>query len=741
MKFFMIFMFCVCGIASDLRSTGIESVDNVIMPQKNEQEDDKTQKNISPVIEKFYFHDLKNLLKALEDPIQHGKLVSQIRALIVLNKGKAAEASNPMIQTWDLISSEFIKAGTDILHAVEIASDVTGVQKWFENESRKNPWKKWGLPFVLMLLCSLIGLVIGWVSKVFLKKPQVFLSNIDTKRKILFFFERLAQICLWTFPYLVFALSTYMSSISMGVKAPMIFLLQDILIGGVIVRVVHMSIKAVFSPKYPKKRVLPVSDRFAQKLCPWLFNVTGWGLWFYFIILGMKDLGLPEKVSSLFNQVLGLVITIQIIHFILHNRDSFKRFLEHSFSFEKHHEKIHHKLLNTFSHVWYIPVIIFVSIFYLAVFFNIGGGFPYLIAQTGLSLAVFFMARLIVDSIKKYRREQLTNFLSKHWPRLHSRLYRRIHSLENLIGYAVYSVAVYFQFLFWKIDLIEFFLDGSNQVYPLIKGLGKTAFIFFIAYAVWISVDIFVEQYLEKEDEKAFKIGKSMSARIRTLVPILRKVLLFFLGAMVMFVFLGTLGIDTAPILGGMAVLSLAIGLGAQELIKDLIAGFFMIIEDTVAIGDLVEVDGRRGEVEVLTIRSIRLRDDYGGAIHTIPFGQVKTFTNMSREYGYAVVNISVEYSANIAYVIQVISDAADDMMRDPIYGPLILEKIDMRGVDQFSDSAVVIQCRLKTKPGEHSKVRREFNAYIKNKFDSLGIVMPFPQQTIHLHQYTGDKS
>lgn len=262
----------------------------------------------------------------MEDPIQHGKLVSQIRALMALNKTKDSEASNPMIQAWDSLSSEFMKAWSDISHAVEIASDITGVQKWFENEAKKNPWKKWGFPFVVMLLCSLIGLVIGWASKVFLKKPQTFISRVNIQKKTIFFFERVAQVGLWTIPYLVFAVSTYILSILMGVKAPMIFLLQDILIGGAIVRMVHMSIKALFSPKYANKRVFPVSDSFAQRLCPWLFKVTGWGLWFYFIILGMQDLGLPEKVSLLFNQILGLVITIQIVYFILQNRDSFRRF-------------------------------------------------------------------------------------------------------------------------------------------------------------------------------------------------------------------------------------------------------------------------------------------------------------------------------------------------------------------------------------------------------------------------------
>jgi small conductance mechanosensitive channel len=682
----------------------------------------------------FYIHDLKVLLKSLEDPVEYAKLLSKVRALVNIqnSKDKEDEEINYLQDTWDFFIREISLTVKNMFYAVELTSEFASVEKWINIEAQKDPWNSWFKPFLYILTSTLLGFGMGWFAKILLKKPQIFVSSMNIRNPLIFFVERIFQIILWIIPYLFFTITTYGISSSLGINRKISFLLLDLLMGGFIIKIIQMSLKALISPKYHHKRVLSLSDNFAQKLYKWLLKVTSWGLWTYFIILSMQELGLPLQVSKLFNQILGLIITIQIISFILQNRILFKNFLVRVFiPNETHATKAHHKFFETVSQIWHIPVIVTVCSFYLVVFFNIGE-FRYLMTHTGIALTIFFVARLFVNFLQKYEKEHIYSLFSKHFPKLHSRLHERIHILEDILVISIYLFATYIQFRVWRIDLMDFFIDEQGDLFPLIKSLLRTLFAVFIAYAIWIAIDIFIEQYLEKEDRKSRKNRKSMSARIRTLIPIIRKIMILVSGSIVTFVFLGSLGIDTAPLLGGLAVISLAISFGAQSLVNDILRGFFIILEDSVAVDDIVEIDGKRGLVEAVTIRSLRLRDDFGH-VHTIPFGEVKILTNMTREYARAVINLSVSYEEDTDYVIQVMKETGDELMNDQTYGHLILEEIEIKGIDKFEESAVLLQCSIKTKAGEQFSVRREFNRKIKKKFDTLGINMFYSQGTIYV--------
>ena len=696
-------------------------------------ENAKGEKSRLPhLVENFYLHDLKTLLKSLEDPIEHGKLVSQVRALIALRKEKEPEDINYVQEAWKFMLKEMKKTGSDIFHLIEFASEFTSAGKWLEMESKRDPWNKWGHPLMIILVSVAIGLMIGWGTKVVLNYPKKLLSSIRTQIKLIFLLERIVQIVLWTIPYIFFAIGTYTAASFMMLSQPMDSLLLDLLVGGLIIKIIHMCIKAVLSPKYSNKRMIALSDSLAKRIYAWLIKVTGWGLWLYFVILSMQELGLPKQVSNLFNQILGLIVTIQIVYFILQNRSLFKKFLERIFIPDTSYpEKAHHELIHIFSQIWHIPLIIGVCSFYLVIFFQIGE-FRYLMIHIGISLGIFFIARLCINSLEKYQKMYFDHLFSKHWPRLHSRLYHNLHILENMIIFLIYIFAIYVQFLFWKINLINLFLDDRNNVYPVINGILRTLLMAFVSYMIWVSFDVFIEKYLEKEDEKAIKTGKSMSARIRTLIPIIHNILFCFLGAITIFVFLSGIGVDTTPMLGGLAVVSVAISFGAQNLIKDIFSGFFIILEDAVAVNDIVDIDGKKGMVESVTIRAIRLRDDYG-SVHTIPFGEVKILTNMTRDYACAFITLTVDYNDDTDYIIDVIKETANEMMKDKQYSKLILAPIDIKGIDKFNDSGVEIHGLIKTKPGEQFKVRREFNRFIKKKFQSLGIIMPSPHHIISI--------
>lgn len=194
---------------------------------------------------------------------------------------------------------------------------------------------------------------------------------------------------------------------------------------------------------------------------------------------------------------------------------------------------------------------------------------------------------------------------------------------------------------------------------------------------------------------------------------------------------LSEVGISIAPILATAGVLGIAIGFGAQSLVKDYFNGLFLLLEDQIRQGDVVEVSGKGGLVEEMTLRYIRLRD-YEGSVHTIPNGIVDTVTNRSRGFAYAVIDVGVAYREDIDTVYGVMREVADQLRADPELADRIEDDLEIAGVDQWADSAVVIRCRFKVKPLEQWGVRRAYLYRLKKAFDAAGIEIPFPHLTLY---------
>ncbi|TCJ14675.1 mechanosensitive ion channel family protein [Parasulfuritortus cantonensis] len=194
---------------------------------------------------------------------------------------------------------------------------------------------------------------------------------------------------------------------------------------------------------------------------------------------------------------------------------------------------------------------------------------------------------------------------------------------------------------------------------------------------------------------------------------------------------LSALGISIAPVLATAGVLGIAVGFGAQSLVKDYFSGFFLLLEDQLRQGDVVEVAGKGGLVEEVTLRYIKLRD-YEGNVHYVPNGAVSTVTNMSRGHSYSVIDVGVAYREDLDEVMAVMRTVGAALRQDPDMARRILDDLEMAGVDKWADSAVVIRCRFKVQPLEQWGVRREFLRRLKRAFDERGIEIPFPHLTVY---------
>ena len=222
--------------------------------------------------------------------------------------------------------------------------------------------------------------------------------------------------------------------------------------------------------------------------------------------------------------------------------------------------------------------------------------------------------------------------------------------------------------------------------------------------------------------------------RAETLGRVLRYVISVAIVLIVTLLILNQFGISIAPILGAAGVVGIAIGFGAQSLVRDYFNGIFLLLENQIAKGDVVTIVDKTGVVEDVTLRYVQLRD-YEGSVHYIPNGLITTVTNMSRGFAYAVVDIGVAYRENVDRVMQVIEDEGSKLRDDPVFGERVIEPFELAGVDSLGDSAVVIRGRFRVQPLQQWSVRREFLRRVKLRFDADGIEIPFPHLTIYQGQ------
>lgn len=262
------------------------------------------------------------------------------------------------------------------------------------------------------------------------------------------------------------------------------------------------------------------------------------------------------------------------------------------------------------------------------------------------------------------------------------------------------------------------------------KGIMASVLIF-IGLVLFLLIKLGVKKFEELVTEKGKIRESEMALRVKTLSHLFYWLGTLAIFAIITYMVLQTFGFDVAPLLAGAGIVGLAFGFGGQYLIRDVINGFFILLEGQYRIDDVVKIGEFGGLVENINLRITTLRDLEGRVI-IIPNGEIKTVVNFTREYAQALFDIGVAYKENVDRVMQVIKDLGGELRKDPYFGKLILGDLEMFGVDDFGDSQVTIKFRIKTLPIKQWEVSREFRRRMKNRFDELGIEIPFPHRTLY---------
>ncbi len=253
-----------------------------------------------------------------------------------------------------------------------------------------------------------------------------------------------------------------------------------------------------------------------------------------------------------------------------------------------------------------------------------------------------------------------------------------------------------------------------------------------IALAAWIAVGL-VQRLIRLFRARITRgiDDPEVLKRAQTLGQVFRYVAVVVILVIAATLILGELGIAVAPILGAAGVVGLAAGFGAQSLVKDYFTGFFILLENQMRQGDVVEIAGKSGMVEEITLRYVRLRD-YDGNVHYVANSLITTVTNMSRGFAHAVIDVSVAYREDLDEVFAVMRKVGAELRSDATFGSKILGDLEIAGVERWADSAVVVRCRFETRPLEQWNVKREYLLRLKKAFDARDIEIPFPHLTVY---------
>ncbi|MGO4415769.1 MULTISPECIES: mechanosensitive ion channel family protein [Cupriavidus] len=382
-------------------------------------------------------------------------------------------------------------------------------------------------------------------------------------------------------------------------------------------------------------------------------------------------------------------------------------------------------LLRLAGHAWYLPMLAVVLSSVVGTIMATGHADEFL-RRAVVTVALFVAALLL--TLVAGRSPKAT----VRAPRLRDR--RRSAYIQRFarFGIALVRVIIWMAFVelvarVWNSSIIRL-ADSTTLGRHITESILSVVGVVLLAWLVWLLIDTAITQTLTPGHGR----GQQPSLRAKTILPLVRNASFVGLLVIAMIAVLANLGVNVTPLLAGAGVVGLAIGFGAQSLVQDLITGLFIVIEDSIAIGDSIELPDHAGVVEGMTIRTVKLRDGKG-ALHTLPYSQIKAVKNLSRGYAFAVFSIAVGYESDIDRATEVIRATGAELARDHRYSRNLLSGLDILGLDRFDPNGIVVLAQFKTRPLMQAEITRGFNMRLKRNFDEAGIRMAAPQLTVRV--------
>jgi small conductance mechanosensitive channel len=672
----------------------------------------------------------KELIKTLNDPAARQKLINQLTLLTQQQQAQKQEEADPIgTRILKFLSAEVAKAGEEFGALGPSFRGLPAAERWFERQmadpARRAHWVDLAGSLATVLAGGAAVFLVAYLA---IRGPRRSLERrrpTGTASKLLFGVLRLV---LRLIPIGLFGFVGYTLLSIDGPPAVVNLATLTIINATMLVLGVIAISRFLLAPRTPALRLVPFGDRAARFLHRWISWIGAIVAFGCFGISALVVLGMPRVAAHAALKLVGFSILVIVISLVIVDRKEVARWIRGRDADDPKGPPAFFSLRKRVADVWHLLAIAYLVATFAVWAFDINGGFDFILHATLVSIAIVAAARFVLMAVEHAvtRGTNLTHEAAGH-PRLRERADIYLPIVRATASVVVWLIAIVALFDIWGLDAVGWITGPDGRA--LLARVFSIGFIVVSALVAWEFVSAVIETYLVGAVVDGTPVQRSQ--RVRTLLPLLRNAFLIFLIVVVVLIVLSEIGLNIAPLLAGAGVVGLAIGFGAQTLVKDVITGIFILFENTIAVGDVVDLGGgHSGLVEHFSIRTIKLRDSNGG-VHTVPFSAVTSVNNMTKDFAYYMFNIRVDYAVDSDRVVEAVTALGAELQEDVAYKDLILAPIEIIGVDSFGPDAAVLQARFKTQPIKQWSVGREFNRRMKKRFAELGIPLSFPQNMV----------
>jgi small conductance mechanosensitive channel len=699
--------------------------------------------------------DIDKLIKTLDDPKAREELKKQLQLMLKAQRGDQA-GGEEVIEERGLgarllatISHQVESVSNTLVNLVEAIADVPQRAReasvLLTDPVRRAYWLDVIVDLVGVLATAFIAawaarrLLVGVHGRIARQTPRRWLTKL-LFMPLIFVVEVL--------PTLAFAVA---SSVALPVFQPNLDARQitsAIAFAQVATMLTAVVSSTLLAARAPGLRLFRISDETAVYCQVWVRRLSVVAFYGYAITQLAEVIGVDPALREVIARLWGLLLVAMSLIVVLQNRVAVAQRIaggpladppnpaptdepmasplpeaeQATLGFEGGRARRFKLFRRQIAKIWHVLAIAYIVAGYLVWSFQIEGGFAFLLRATVLTGILFVVVRLADRALRQVfeRSFALPDDVKRVLPGLETRANRYLPVLKKTVLVALYVVGAFALLQVWGLDMIGWLSTGSGR--PVMAAAFKIVIIVLLAGLLSELVNVTIEHYLRETDAKGRRIYHS--GRMRTLLPLLRNAFRITLGVLVLMVVLSEIGLDIAPLLAAAGVVGLAVGFGAQTLVKDIITGVFILLEDTIAVGDVVDLGGHAGVVEGMTIRTIRLRDG-AGAVHTVPFGAVTIVQNLTKDFSYATFDIKVDYREDPDKVIEILKKVGAEIEKEPSFRYGLLGATEIIGLDTLADNGYIIKARIKTRAMSQWDVMRAFNLRLKRAFDEEGMLFP----------------
>jgi len=614
--------------------------------------------------------------------------------------------------------------------------------QWSDVVSKLSDGK--GAPYLFGTLAGLaviiaLGLVLRWLFLRTTSDIRKNLINAARLGKLQFFGRLLSRMLLDALGVCIYILLTFaLFAMFYREGNPNYIVVSIYLIISYYIMLFAYGARVVFSPKAPSLRLFPMADEDASFLYQWILRIILIAGFFAGASSIFQIIGVSRQLSLAMYSSAGAFIILALVVMIWQSR---KRVAQAIGTDEDDSGPDGRTLRAAFAGKWH----------YFAILYVLAAGGIWVakalneenVTVVNLIISIFLIPIVIGVDQWVQRLLKIASGESRETIDLSGDAPPETEEQPEPAGKM--DIANYIPLIrrFFRMFLVVFLFFGSLRLWGIDIAVGRMftrsalsiLLILLLSFITWQLIKARIDQKLKEEmsdEEEGAEEGGAGGSRMGTLLVLLRKFVFVVMFVMVALIILASLGVNIGPLIAGAGVFGLAIGFGAQTLVKDIIAGVFFLIDDAFRVGDFIEVSSTKGSVEHISLRSIRLRNAKG-PVHTIPFGSMGTVTNMSRDYIITKLDFRVRYDTNVDKVRKTIKKINKAIAKDPEMGPNLLDKIKSQGVRELDDSAMIMRLKFKTVPGGQFGIRREVFRMIQESFAESGIEFAHRNVTVYL--------